>query len=327
MDGLARQYVRIPEIKKKNSPFRIQNTKSFQNLINPADRILFLQRTIGNQAVQRLIKSGTLQSKLKIGQPGDKYEQEADRVAEQVMKMPESQAASSSAPYIQRACPTCEEEELQRQPIEEEEEGLQAKTTSGIPEVRPDIESDIQSLKGRGEPLSESDRAFYEPRFGHDFSGVRVHTGTQAGEMAKGINAKAFTIGKNVVFGSGQYSPKTDEGKKLLAHELTHVIHQQSAALRIQQKTDEFILEPVRQNAEACLIHIHGDKKSALSAAQELYDKFCVNFMHIDSGRRRIKVDIPGKDFFCKADPNRIFDKDAISDKWESWAQFQNPVM
>ena len=137
MGGLAKQYARKLE-KKKNSPLRIQRTKSSQPIKSPTDRILFLQRTIGNQAVQRLIKSGTLQAKLKIGQPGDKYEQEADRVADAVMRMPE--------PGVQRQVKPQEEEEetLQSKPLanqitplvqvqrqeeseEEEEETLQAK--------------------------------------------------------------------------------------------------------------------------------------------------------------------------------------------------------
>jgi hypothetical protein len=111
MGGLAIQYAKIPETKRKNSPLRIQREKSSLPITTPADRILFLQRTIGNQAVQRLIKSGTLQAKLKIGQPGDKYEQEADRVADAVMWMPEL--------VVQRQVEPEEEEE-------EEEEELQA---------------------------------------------------------------------------------------------------------------------------------------------------------------------------------------------------------
>ena len=78
-----------PIVKRSNSSLRIQRKKSSQPLKSPADRILFLQQTTGNQAVQRLIKSGTLQAKLKIGQPGDKYEQEADRGADAVMRMPD----------------------------------------------------------------------------------------------------------------------------------------------------------------------------------------------------------------------------------------------
>ena len=124
MGGLARQYAKLPET-KRNLILRIQRTKSSLPIITPADRILFLQRTIGNQAVQRLIKSGTLQAKLRIGQPGDKYEQEADRVAEQVMRISEPTLSSGGAPHIKRACPGCEEDELRRQPVEEEEEELQ----------------------------------------------------------------------------------------------------------------------------------------------------------------------------------------------------------
>ncbi len=89
MDGLNSQYTRIPEIKKKNSPIRIQKTKLSHSVKTPVEYVLFLQRTIGNQAVQELTRSGTLQAKLSIGQPGDVYEQEADRVADQVMRMPE----------------------------------------------------------------------------------------------------------------------------------------------------------------------------------------------------------------------------------------------
>ena len=148
----------------------------FRSQSSHVDRILFLQRAIGNQAVQRLIKSGTLQAKLQIGQPGDKYEQEADRVADEVMRMPE--------PGVQR----------QVEPEEEEEE-LQAKPTSGhLSEVNPDLESRIHSLEGGGQPLSENDRVFFEPRFGHDFSQVRVHTDTLAAEAARAVNARAFTI-------------------------------------------------------------------------------------------------------------------------------------
>ena len=105
MGELSRIYAKKPDVKKSNSILRIQRTKSSQPIKSPADRILFLQRTIGNQAVQRLIKSGTLQTKLKIGQPGDRYEQEADRVADAVMRMPEPQALPFRTPHIQRTYP------------------------------------------------------------------------------------------------------------------------------------------------------------------------------------------------------------------------------
>ena len=130
--------------------------------------------------------------------------------------------------YIQRACPECKEDELRRQPIEEEgEKELQAKPTSShISQVNPNLESRIHSLKGGGQLLSENDRAFFEPRFGRDFSQVRLHTDTQAAESARAVNSRAFTVGQDVVFGAGQYAPGTSEGRRLMAHELTHVVQQ-----------------------------------------------------------------------------------------------------
>jgi len=206
-------------------------------VISPADQVLYLQRTIGNQAVQRLVRSGVLQAKLRIGQPGDMYEQEADRVAEAVMRMPELGVQRQVEPQEE------EKETLQTKPLvnqitplvqrqvepeeEEEEEELQAKATSGhISEANPNLESNIQSLKGGGQPLSENNRAFFEPRFGRDFSQVRVHAGTQAAEAARAVNARAFTAGRDVVFGEGEYKPETNAGRRLLAHELTHVMQQ-----------------------------------------------------------------------------------------------------
>ena len=229
------------EAKRENSASKIRKTESPQVISSPADQFLYLQRTIGNQAVQRLIKSGTLQAKLKIGQPGDKYEQEADRVADAVMRMPE--------PGVQRQVEPEEEEEVfQTKPLvdqitlliqrqveeEEEEEMLQAKSREyATPEVSNDLESQINAIKGGGRPLEESERAYFEPRFGADFSRVRVHTGAQAAESARAVNARAFTVGQDVVFGAGQYAQGASEGRRLMAHELTHVHQHQSSLNRV----------------------------------------------------------------------------------------------
>jgi len=224
------------EAKKQKSGFDTRKTDFSESISSPIDHVLSLQRTIGNQAVQRLFKSGVIQAKLRIGQPGDIYEQEADRVAEQVMRMPE--------PQVERQPKKEEEELIQTKPLaeqitplvqrqvepeedEEEEEPVQTKQTGGqAPQVSPSLEAQIQSLKGRGKPLPESDRAFFEPRFGYDFSQVRVHMDERAAESARTVNAQAFTIGQDVVFGAGQYAPDTTKGKRLLAHELTHVVQQ-----------------------------------------------------------------------------------------------------
>ena len=116
---------------------------------------------------------------------------------------------------------------VQKQAEEEEEETLQTKEGSGqAPVITTDLESRIQSLKGGSQPLPESVRAFFEPRFSYDFSQVRIHSNPEAAEMARSLNAKAFTTGWNIVLGPGQYAPDTTAGKKLLAHELTHVMQQ-----------------------------------------------------------------------------------------------------
>ncbi len=227
---------------RENSASKIRKMDSSQpvNLLeSPVDQVLYLQRTIGNQAVQRLIKSGALQAKLKIGQPGDKYELEGDRVADAVMRMPEpgvrrqvepeegeEEETLQTKPLVNQITPLVQ---VQRQEEPEEEEELQAKATSGyISELTSNLESQIQSLKGGGQPLLESERTFFEPRFGHDFSHVRVHTDAQAAEAAQRVNARAFTVGKDVVFGAGQYAPGTSEGRMLMAHELSHTVQQKT---------------------------------------------------------------------------------------------------
>jgi hypothetical protein len=91
-----------------------------------------------------------------------------------------------------------------------------------------------EALRSPGQPLDATTRAFMEPRFGHEFSNVRVHTDAKAAESARAVNALAYTVGRDVVFGTGQYAPGAPQGRKLLAHELTHVMQQQNAALASQ---------------------------------------------------------------------------------------------
>jgi hypothetical protein len=191
------------------------------------------QQAIGNQAVQRLLLFGMIQPKLKISQPNDKYEQEADRVADQVMRMPD--------PRIQH----------QIEP-EEEEEFLKAKEVpSKNPQVTSQVETHFTSLSSGGQPLPESVRAFFNPRFGYDFSQVQVYRDTRAADIAKTLHAQAFTIGNEIVFGAGRYAPGTQEGQKLLAHELTHVIQQQGTTQRLQsQASNDSSNDEVEQEGE-----------------------------------------------------------------------------
>ncbi|EDZ67240.1 hypothetical protein NOC27_567 [Nitrosococcus oceani AFC27] len=148
-----------------------------------------------------------LQPKLTINEPGDRYEQEADRIAAQVMTMPAQQAASSAPPRIQR---------------------LSGEAVAvGRPSVVPD--SVHQTLASPGRPLESTLRQDMGQRFGYDFSRVRVHTSRAAEQSARDVNAHAYTVGQNIVFGAGQFAPRTQEGRRLLAHELAHVVQQSDA--------------------------------------------------------------------------------------------------
>ncbi|MGN6212328.1 eCIS core domain-containing protein [Parafilimonas sp.] len=150
------------------------------------------------------------QPKLTINQPNDIYEQEANAIADHVI--PDNAVQQSffkpSITNVQRKCTHCEEEEKK----------VQRKETGKT-------ENYINTLSG-GEVLSNKERSFFESKIGYDFSGVKLHTNTEANQSAKNINALAYTHGNNIVFGEGQYQPDTDAGKRLLAHELTHVVQQ-----------------------------------------------------------------------------------------------------
>ena len=195
--------------------------------------ILHLQRTIGNHAVQRLLQAnpeelaagsattasthfehdfsrirvhppaaGSIPTQLAINKPGDEYQPEADRVAEQVMR--------ASEPQLQ-----C----------------LQVDSIDSGSTVVPPIVHEV--LRSAGQPLSAATRGVMEPRFGHDFSEVRVHTDAKAAESARDLNASAYTVGSNIVFGAGQFLPETQTGRHLLSYELTHVAQQRRSPVPV----------------------------------------------------------------------------------------------
>jgi hypothetical protein len=160
--------------------------------------------------------SGPIQAKLKIGAVYDPLEREAERAADQVMRMPGPEVSLAAAPLqISRKCVGCEKEEkLQRRP---------ARPQTSVGEVAAVVH---EVLGSPGEPLDPAARAFFEPRFGMDFGGVRVHTGTRAGQSAGAVNALAYTVGSHIVLGDSQCSLGAAEVNRLLAHELTHVVQQ-----------------------------------------------------------------------------------------------------
>lgn len=392
--------------KVQKTPARVNHLKQQSALSSATGRpLLELQRSIGNQAVQRLVSSPYIQTKLQVSTPGDPFEQEADRVADTVMRMPdpvisqqhtaigiqtkplasqitqlihqevarqpaeEEEEVVATKPLLQLAPlaaredeeeeekvarnietnPVPQEEEqkkkiapkpisdapiqrqskdedkeeeslsvapaIQRQMEEREDEKIAAKlfrqvtsnpvislspqrfsaysslSVSRLPTVpiqrlctecenevqrktEPEdnesmvgqdesdltstlqrqatstgasnrtnsissssVESHIASSRGAGSPLSPSSIVFFEPRFGSDFSAVRVHTDSSAANAARQLSAQAFTTGSDIFFGTGQYQPETAQGQRLLAHELTHVV-QQSAGRTVQRLPD-----------------------------------------------------------------------------------------
>ena len=277
-------------------------------------------------------RASAIQPKLTIGQPGDKYEQEADRVADSVMAMPVSASqqqiqrqtndeeeliqaksvpgsvlpteqtqteeedeqiqaksiADSITPNIQLQA--TEEEQVQMKPVnstnslvqlqviaEEEEEiqtksiadsttpllqrqeateeeqiqtkPLQQESTASSPEDSHSLESRLTSHKGSGNSMSNEVRAFMQPRFGVDFSQVKIHTGSESVQMNRELNAQAFTHGHDIYFGAGKYNPSSGEGKRLLAHELTHVV-QQTGGQRLSAKKETVVNEKKYQNQQ-----------------------------------------------------------------------------
>jgi hypothetical protein len=123
---------------------------------------------------------------------------------------------------------------------------------NGVPPVVHDV------LNSPGQPLDAGTRAFMEPRFGHDFSQVRVHTDARAAESVRAVNALAYTVGRDVVFGVGQYKPDSMEGKRLLAHELTHVVQQSSRTSQIPTEIDRGLADPFEQVANNVAGYIMG---------------------------------------------------------------------
>ena len=147
-----------------------------------------------------------LQRQLSVGASNDPLEHEADRVADQVLAMPAHATVHGASPRIQR---------------------LPGQSNSEMAAAPASVD---RILASSGRPLEAVLQQDMEQRFGHDFSKVRVHSGEQAGHSAHEVNAKAYTVGHDIVFGAGQFAPATAEGRRLLAHELAHVVQQSGAA-------------------------------------------------------------------------------------------------
>jgi hypothetical protein len=165
-----------------------------------------------------------LQAKLIVNTPGDHYEQEADRVADQVMLMPDAgpvdlDASTATHVTLQRA----------------------SSGDFGHAEAPPIVH---EVLRSSGQPLDEATRAYFEPRFGVSLSDVRVHTDKSAEQSAGQLGANAYTVGHDVVFGEGRFAPSASEGRRLIAHELAHVVQQNAGLAGTLQRQPSPDLEP-----------------------------------------------------------------------------------
>ena len=175
-----------------------------------------------------------IQAKLKIGAANDRYEQEADRIADQVMSKSQTSKIASAPIKVQR---------------------LHANTDGAFGASVP---SSVQkTLSSSGKPLHPVLKHDMETRFGHNFSNVRIHTGTLAANSARDINARAYTSGNNIVFSNGQFSPYNESSRRLLAHELTHVI----------QQTDSSITNIMRQEDTSRYTGCSIDQMSSIESA------------------------------------------------------------
>ena len=216
MNASARASLTTRESKMRNSSAHAKKPNPSPRINSPVDQISFLQRTVGNRQVERLLKSRVIQAKLKVNEPGDSYEREADRISDQVVAASTYAPIGGAAPRIQRAA---------GQPIGE---------TATAPA------SVDHALASAGNPLEPALRQEMEQRFGRDFSRVRVHAGSAADQSARDVNARAYTVGHSLVFGAGEFNPDTRQGRRLLAHELTHVAQQSGAEANVVRRQTDF---------------------------------------------------------------------------------------
>jgi prefoldin subunit 5 len=246
-----------------------------------------LSRCLGG-TVDPMCSGPTLQMKTSVSQAGDACEQEADSVAEQVMSMSEPWGDTVSGPAPAREHMT--RPLVQAKPIQNA--GARDAAATGTAQ---------NMVPSPGQPLEPATRAFFEPRFMHDFSKVRIHAGVAPTQAARALGARAYTLGSDIVFDQSQYAPGTREGRRLLAHELTHVVQQghgaaqgaiiqrqETAATALPSASDQQPEEPVESVGDM-------GRKAVLEAAERrLKEKTTIvseaEIKDIREGRIRLRL-------------------------------------
>ncbi|CAB5150611.1 hypothetical protein D3OALGA1CA_4397 [Olavius algarvensis associated proteobacterium Delta 3] len=203
---------------------------------------------------------------IRVSKPGDRLEQEAEQVARQVTSnegpadissvhspSEEIQLQCAGCRTVSRVCEACEASDKTLGSAEPDSEPIaisrmsdadvdaQTQASDSTPQVTPQLANRIRNMEGKGEPLTPELRSYFEPRFGADFSNVRIHTDSEAEQTNEELDVIAFTMGRNISFSQGRYSTDTHEGKQLLAHELVHVSQQKTLGSHppiLQRKPD-----------------------------------------------------------------------------------------
>lgn len=278
-------------------------------------------------------------SGLNVSRPGDAAEVEADRIADTVMRMaddsPVSVGASSAPHSIHRKCSACDDDEIIQR---------KAGHSAGFP-GGPGLSSLVRdaTISG-GRPLDRAARRFFEPRFAYDFSGVRIHTGGPANAAARAVDASAYTLGSDIVFAPGMYSPGSPAGDRLLAHELAHVVQQDTGAINRKklhrapaitggkidvtkscdgkapapkgpaaQDASGLEIKPSKNGGPcACLLVVHNKERNARKTAELMHENCSYNLATVeaDTGTRCIKL--PSHNAKDEFDPNEFFDPDIV---------------
>jgi hypothetical protein len=253
----------------------------------------------------------TRQAKLTIDTPGDEHEREADRIAESVMRQAE--------PQVQRTCAcggTCDECRARNQevgPLRRRAENADASGHAAPPIVH-------RALRSSGRPLEAADRAFFSPRFGQDFSRVGVHTDATAAASARAVGAFAYTVGRDVVFAAGQYAPGTASGRRLIAHELAHVVQQGGKGEALQRRNTK--KQPTAGDAPklelsehsdpcACVVQIHNNETKAHRIAEMMHQHCKYSLTLLNSGTKERRIKLPGHK--GTVDPNELFPGDVAA--------------
>jgi len=178
---------------------------------------------------------------VRVSHPNDRHELEAERMADRIMRMPDERIPSTPAAADIRT----------DRPAGQEDASIRVDRSSKVPNSTATqapaagLRAGLERLESGGQPLAQTERIFFEPRFGADFGAVRIHTDDRADHLARSVDARAFTVNRHIVFRAGEYRPWSHEGRSLLAHELTHTIQQGAASGGAKRRADRTVSKQV----------------------------------------------------------------------------------